>query len=108
MKQLGRVALMSLICAAGFAAEQTWTGRISSNMCDPVKNTMDHDCIQNCIKAGAKYVFVAKGKSYDVTNQDFGDLGKNAGHTVKVVGELGSDGHSITVARIETASARAK
>ncbi|MDQ2840911.1 MAG: hypothetical protein M3Y72_07725 [Acidobacteriota bacterium] len=60
---------------------------------------MDHDCILNCIKGGAKYVFVVKGKSYEVKNQDFSDLEKHAGHTVKVSGDLSSDGSSITVTR---------
>ncbi len=99
---------MLLMSAASFAAEQTWTGRISSSMCDAVKNAMEHDCIMNCIKAGAKYVFVAKGKSYDVQNQDFSDLEKHAGHTVKVTGNLSSDGSSITVTQVEMISAIAK
>ena len=107
MKQIGRIALtMVLICSAGFAAEQTWTGRISSSMCQAQKTAMDHDCILNCIKAGAKYVFVAKGKSYDVQNQDFSDLEKHAGHTVKLTGTLGSDGKTVTVSKVEMGSGR--
>ena len=109
MKQIGRTALaMLLISAAGLAGEQTWTGLISSSMCHTEKGAMGHDCILNCIKGGSKYVFIAKGKSYDVQNQDFGDLEKHAGHTVKLTGETGSDGHSITVNRIEMVSASSK
>ena len=106
MKQIGRIGLaMLLISAASLAAEQTWTGLISSSMCHAEKGSMGNDCILNCIKGGSKYVFVAKGKSYDVQNQDFSDLEKHAGHTVKLTGGLGSDGHSITVNRIEMVSA---
>lgn len=99
---------MLMICGSGFATEQTWTGRISSSMCDAEKNAMGHDCILNCIKAGAKYVFVVKGKSYEVQNQDFSELNKHAGHTVRVIGDLGSDGHSITVTKIEMTTPRKK
>ena len=109
MKQIGRMALATLlISAAGLAAEQTWTGQISSSMCHTEKGAMGHDCILNCIKGGSKYIFVAKGKSYDVQNQDFGDLEKHAGHTVKLHGGMGSDGHSITVSLIEMVSATSK
>ena len=63
-------------CAASVAAEQTWTGRITSSMC---KTGMDHDCIMNCIKAGEKYVFVNKGQVHTIQNQDFADLATQAG-----------------------------
>lgn len=109
MKQIGRIALaMLLISAAGLAAEQTWRGQISSSMCHTEKGAMGHDCILNCIKGGSKYVFVSKGKSYNVQNQDFGDLEKHAGHTVKLTGGMDSDGHSITVSHIEMGSATSK
>ena len=86
-------------CAAGVAAEQTWTGRIASSMC---KAGMDHDCIMNCIKAGEKYVFVTKGKILQIQNQDFIDLEKHAGQTVKLTGDLGPDGKTVTVTKVAT------
>lgn len=67
---------------------------------------MDSKCIHNCIKAGEKYVFASKGKVREIRNQDFGDLEKHAGHSVKLTGELGSDGKTITVTKVEMASAR--
>ena len=98
------LALTGLIaCGASFAG-QTWTGRISANMCGTAH--MDNKCIQNCIKAGAKYVFVSKGKVREIRNQDFGDLEKHAGHNVKLTGDLGSDGKTITVTKVEMGSAR--
>jgi hypothetical protein len=34
-------------------------------------------------------------------NQDLGDLTKHAGHSVKLTGDLGSDGETITVSKVE-------
>ena len=108
MMQKGfRVTLTVLLaCGVSFAADQTWTGRISASMCSAAHNVMEHDCILNCIKAGAKYVFVNKGQVREIQNQDFGDLEKHAGHTVKLTGALGSDGKTVTVSKIEMGSAR--
>jgi hypothetical protein len=111
MKQrIVRVAMVALMaCGSGLAAEQTWTGRISSAMCSkPGSGMMEHDCILNCIKAGEKYVFVAKDQVHKIENQDFGDLEKQAGHNVKLSGTLGSDGKTITVTKVAVASATQK
>ena len=100
-QQLFRITLTALIaCGASFAAEQTWTGEITSSMCSGGHGSMGHDCIMNCIKAGEKYVFVNKGQVHKIQNQDFSDLEKHAGHTVKLTGDLGSDGKTITVTKL--------
>lgn len=99
-----RVALTALIACGVSFAQQTWTGRISASMCGQAH--MDGKCIQNCIKAGERYVFVSKGKVREIQNQDFGDLEKHAGHTVKLTGTLGSDGKTVTVSKVEMVSAR--
>ena len=99
------VAALVTVPQYTFAAEQTWTGRISSNMC---KAGMDHDCIMNCIKAGEKYVFVSKGQVHQIQNQDFSDLDKHTGHTVKLTGDLGSDGKTITVTKVTMVSGAKK
>ena len=41
------------------------------------KNTKE--CTAACVKGGAKYVFVSKGKADAIQNQDFGTLAANAG-----------------------------
>ena len=104
MMQRGfRVALTVLIaCGVSFSAEQTWSGQISAGMCGTAH--MNNKCIQNCIKAGEKYVFVSKGKVREIQNQDFGDLEKHAGHTVKLTGTLGPDGKTVTVSKVEMVS----
>ena len=99
-----RAALTALIACGVSFAQQTWTGRITASMCGQAH--MDGKCIQNCIKAGEKYVFVSKGKIREIQNQDFGDLEKHAGHTVKLTGTLGSDGKTVTVSKVEMVSAR--
>lgn len=105
--QVLRITLTALIaCGASFAAERTWTGRISSSMCNAAHGAMDHDCIMNCIKAGEKYVFVTKGQVHKIQNQDFGDLEKHAGHTVKLTGDLGSDGTTINVTKVAMSGAQ--
>ena len=103
MQRSFRVALTVLIACGVSFAEQTWTGQISTNMCGMAH--MDSKCVQNCIKAGEKYVFVSKGKISEIQNQNFGDLEKHAGHTVKLTGALGSNGKTITVSKVEMVSA---
>ncbi len=104
MKKTCTVLLIAIIsCGASFAA-QTWTGEISARMCG--KSHMDAKCIQNCIKAGEKFIFVSKGKIYEIQNQDFAELEKHAGHPVKLMGTLGPDGKSVTVSKVEMSTAR--
>jgi hypothetical protein len=93
---------------AALAAEQTWTGQISDSMCGKDHSMMEHggkkvsarDCTMQCVKAGAKYVFVSKGTVYAVENQDMRDLQTHAGHTVRLTGEMASDSKSIRVSKI--------
>ena len=91
------IAVLVSVPQRSFAAERSWTGRITSDMC---KAGMDHDCIMNCIKAGEKYVFVNKGQVHAIQKQDFADLATHAGHVVTLTGELGSDGKTITVTKV--------
>jgi hypothetical protein len=91
-----------------YAADQTWTGKISDSMCGAKHNTAaehagkkmsDRDCTLACVKEhNAKYVFVSGGKVYNVGNQNFGALQEHAGHTVKLTGEMSGD--TITVSKI--------
>jgi hypothetical protein len=92
-----------------FAADQTWTGKISDSMCGASHNSdtehggkkmSDHDCTLACVKDHqAKYVFVHDGKVFNIANQDAAGLEAHAGHTVKLTGAL--DGDTITVSKME-------
>jgi tricorn protease-like protein len=64
------------------------------------KKMSARDCTLECVKGGEKYVFVSKGKVYQVKNQDMKDLQVHAGHTVNLTGEMTPDGKTITVSKI--------
>ena len=106
MKQAFAVLLLSL---PGFAAQKTWIGQITDSMCGADHSAManggkkadPHDCTLVCVKGGAKFAFVSNGKVFDISNQNFADLTKHAGHTVTVTGDLGSNGKTIAVSKVE-------
>ena len=100
------------ILAAGltaFAADQTVTGVITDSMCTtnhakmqkgPTKMS-DHDCTVACVKMmGQKYVLTANDKVYQISNQSFAELEKNAGGMVMVTGQVSADGKSITLSKL--------
>ena len=104
-----RLVLFSISLASAGAAQQTWTGQISDNMCGADHSAMaqqgkkmdPHDCTLLCVKSGGKYVFVSEGKVFKIANQNFSDLSEHAGHPVQLTGGLASDGKAITVSKIE-------
>ena len=110
MKRIFTVGVFCLIGSLSIsAAKQTLTGEISDSMCgashagmgDMGKNPKE--CTAACVKRGAKYVFVSKGKVYGIQNQDFGTLAANAGARVQLVGDVDKDGKTITVTKIAPA-----
>ena len=69
MKRIITVGVVSIIASLSLSAsQQTFTGEISDSMCgashagmgDRGKNSKE--CTAGCVKGGAKYVFVSKGK----------------------------------------------
>lgn len=100
-------ATVVLFSTPAWAAQQTWTGKISDSNCGAShkaaiehggKKMTDAECTKACVKAGAKYVFVHEGKVIPITNQDFSGLEEHAGQTVHLTGEMTGD--SITVSKI--------
>ena len=102
------------VTGVNFAAEQTWTGRISDNLCDASHTKMatgvfppleDPACVLACVQGGGKYTFVDKdGKAMQIGNQDFADLKMHPGVPVTLTGELKGD--IITITKIELAPAK--
>jgi hypothetical protein len=99
--------------SALFAADQTVTGVISDSMCAMNHGKMqkgdhklsDHDCTVACVKMmGQKYVLAAGEKVYQIANQNFADLEKNAGSTVQATGQVSADGESITLTKLTASS----
>ena len=107
MRKIIVVAALVLMGASGaFAADKTWTGKISDSKCGATHAADEHGmkltdraCTEACVKGGAKYVFASKGKVYQIANQDSADLAGHAGHTVRLTGEMKGD--SITVSKIQ-------
>ena len=107
MRKVMLAAAIVVMGASGaFAADQTWTGKISDSKCGAKHAAGEHGmkmtdraCTEACVKGGAKYVFASKGKVYQIANQDNADLAAHAGHTVKLTGEMKGD--SITVSKIQ-------
>jgi hypothetical protein len=99
--------LLLIAPALPFAAEQTWSGKISDSACGAKHEEAaegqgvmaDRDCTQACIRGGSNYVLVVDGKVFQIANQDNKDLATHAGHTVKMTGEL--KGNAITVSKVE-------
>jgi hypothetical protein len=88
--------------------DQSWTGKISDSMCGAKhmaaaehqdSKMTEADCVTGCVKKGAKYVFVADGKIYNIDNQDFAALAEHAGQNVKLTGAMSGD--TIKVSKIE-------
>jgi hypothetical protein len=114
LSKSGTLLSLSLMAASVmFAAQETWTGKISDSMCGANhqaatehggKKMTDRECTLACIKHGAKYVVVHDGKVYDIANQDAPGLEANAGRTVRVTGDV--EGDTITISKIEAAGHR--
>jgi hypothetical protein len=108
------MALVAALSLPVFAKEGTWTGRISDSHCGAThKKEMlakhakdtgktgsvdDRECTELCVKDGAKYVFVSKGRVYQISNQDLNLLKEHAGHTVTLTGDM--TGKTVKVSNI--------
>ncbi len=106
--KLSATFVAALLAGASLSAEQTFTGQISDSLCkakheeaaEDQGKMSDHDCTVACVKGGSKYVLLGSdGKVYDIANQDFRDLEKNAGAHVKITGDL--KGTAISVSKID-------
>lgn len=99
MKKLVLVAGAFLaLCTFVWAAEMTMTGTVSDSHCGAKHSAPGAtDCVNNCVKGGAKYVLVSDGKVYALDAQD--KFTEFAGKSVKVTGDC--DGTSIKVKSVE-------
>ena len=105
MRMMISTLVVGLAVASLSAAPETWTGQISDSHCGAKHKAMDgkkmaaRECTEMCIKGGGHYVFVTKGKVYQIADQKNADLATHAGHTVLLTGEMKGD--TITVSKIE-------
>jgi hypothetical protein len=114
MKKLRFAVVLSAGLTAAFAADLTVSGVITDSMCKTNHAMMqkgpnkmsDHDCTVACVKSGQTYVLAAGGKVYQIDNQNFADLEKDAGKSVKATGQVSADGKSITLTKLSAGSAK--
>src|SRR3954464_7851995 len=113
-KMLATMAAAALMAAPAMAAD-SWKGQISDAMCNAkhadgehgTKKMTDQQCVEACVKGGAKYVFIGEGdKVYSIANQNFAGLKTHAGHTVTVSGTMKDN--ALTVAKIDMPAAAKK
>jgi len=97
--------------SSALAAGNTWTGKITDSMCDKDHSMMatggkqpdPKECTLACVKGGSKFVFVSEGKVYEIANQDLPALKTFAGDSVRLTGELESDGKTIKADKLVAA-----
>jgi hypothetical protein len=94
------VLVMFAVACLAWAADTSWTGVISDSQCGVKHSTASDEaaaCVAQCVKGGAKYVFVTGGKVYQLTPQDkiSPELG---GREAKITGTLSGDTITVTAA----------
>ncbi len=97
--------LAVVLVIAGFAADTTFVGTISDDMCGR-KHTMmpgkpDAECVRECVKAGSGYALVTADKVYKLKGEA-AQLDKLAGAKAKITGSLSGD----TIAVVSVAPAK--
>ena len=115
MKKLLFASVLTGGLIGAIAADQTVTGVITDSMCKTNHAMMqkgpnkmsDHDCTVACVKMmGQKYALAAGDKVYQIENQNFAGLEKDAGATVKATGRVSADGKSIVLTKLTAAQAK--
>lgn len=98
MKKLLAVSVLSLSLFAALATADDWTGWISDAKCGAKGANADHkDCAQSCVKGGAKPVFVAEEKVYQL--DDASKVEGYVGQKVTITGSM--DGDTIKVESVK-------
>jgi hypothetical protein len=106
-------AAMVFVAASAFAAPRTWTGEITSSACVGEhmasfhgKTDSPRECAEDCMKGGAKFVFVSQGKVYEIANQQNPALKTYLGRPVRLSGDL--KGSTIAVSKVESMPGKAR
>lgn len=114
------VPLALLLSMPGFAQsaskhgrhykEHVYYGNISDSYCGAHHKmpSKPRECTLACIKHGAKYVFVTRGKVLMIENQKMPELEKYAGEHVRIMGTRSEGGKDINIASIRAARRRKK
>jgi hypothetical protein len=116
MKKIAVAVALVMVAGGRFAGQsqrdQTFTGLITDSMCaqshaaniehargNSGKTMTEKECTVGCVaRRGQKYVFVARGKVYQIANQTFAALATYAAENVTLTGRLAGD--TLTVSNI--------
>lgn len=100
MKKLLSATFLSLFLFSTLATAEEWTGWISDAKCGAKGAKAEHkNCAESCVKGGAKPVFVAEGKVYQLA--DASTVTEYVGQKVAVTGSM--DGETIKVESVKAA-----
>ena len=90
--------------------ERAYYGDISDSNCGAHHKMAanPHACTLGCVKHGAKFVFVTRGKVLMIENQKSPELEKFAGEHVRIMGSRTPDGKGISIVSIRAARRRVK
>ena len=90
------LALILLFAIVSFAADKTFTGTLTDNMCAKEKQHMipgksDADCVRECAHHGGWFVLATPDHQIYKLKADAKQLDPLAGKQVKVTGQLSGD-----------------
>ena len=90
--------------------EHSYYGDISDSNCGAHHKMPNNprQCTLACVRNGARYVFVWRGKVFMIANQKLPELEKFAGEHVKIMGTRTPNDKGITIASIRAARRRAR
>ena len=98
MKRLNILLAAALLSSQAFAAEKSLLGKISDACTPSAGQTADPAC------KGPKFVLTARGKTYQIANQDYPGLASRSGQMARVTGEVNGD--AITIKSIAESSGK--
>lgn len=101
-------AFAMAVAGTAHAATMTLEGTVSDAMCGAKHPVADAaGCTKDCVKKGSDYALVVGGKAYTLktsSDKDKAELGKLAGKTAKVTGEV--TGENVTVTSVTMGAAK--
>lgn len=92
-----------VLSSSAIAADQTFTGIVSDNMCGKqhmMKNASVAKCTRECVKAGSDYALVVGDKVYTLKG-DKAQIDKFVGNKAVVTGTLNGETFTVTSIRAE-------
>lgn len=96
-------ALVLTFVLSSSASQTTVTGILTDDMCTKkhmMPGKRNTDCVRECIKHGAKYVVVSRGRILNLQG-DKSTLSELAGKKVTITGDLNGNVLSVVTAKVQ-------